>query len=115
MASFPRKWVLKSSYRAQLKHRLGYPDYGHRIIPVNQNEFELPNQQKLNKEATTPAEPSKVFIAPLQDSQESSSSSSNSQEQQNFVENFARDAKLQFLRQILQRIRQNAEQMVTFQ
>jgi len=97
---------------AQLKHRLGYSDYGHRIIPVNQNEFELPIQQQLKQEVSTPPEPPKVFIAPSSDSQESSSSSSsNSQEQPNFAENFARDARLQFLRQILQRIKQNAEQM----
>ncbi|KAI6174591.1 hypothetical protein M3Y97_01007500 [Aphelenchoides bicaudatus] len=94
---------------AQLKHRLGYNDFGHRIIPVNQGEFEMPIQKELKQEQTT--ETSKMLGEPSSDSQESSSSASNSQEQQNLSENFARDARLQFLRQILQRIKQNAEQM----
>jgi replicative superfamily II helicase len=99
-----------------MKHRLGYTDYGHRIIPVNQGEFEMPIQQQLKQDPTpTTTELNKLpFVAESSNSQESSSSASNSQEQPNFSENFARDARLQFLRQILQRIKQNAEQMVNF-
>jgi len=94
---------------AQLKHRMGY-DFGHRIIPVNQGNSDFPEIAALQKQdqqtTTSDPEPPKIFIEPSA-SQESSSSSSSAEQSSNF----ARDARLQFLRQILQRIKQNAEQM----
>lgn len=78
----------------------------------------MPIRQELKQDPASTTEQNKPppppFVSDLSNSQESSSSASNSQEQPNFGEQFARDARLQFLRQILQRIKQNAEQMVSF-
>ncbi|KAI6181669.1 hypothetical protein M3Y98_00853800 [Aphelenchoides besseyi] len=103
---------------AQLKHRLGYEfEYPHRIIPINRTpEFGEPLAQRGEEAApadttTTTEGPRRIFIDTGAMPASSADSSATSSSERDTPENFVRDARLQFLKSILQKIKQNAEEM----
>ncbi|KAI6241770.1 hypothetical protein M3Y99_00297400 [Aphelenchoides fujianensis] len=106
---------------AQLKHRLGY-EYGaefpHRIVPVNrQSELgEILAQRAGDAErepstTTTTEGPRRIFIDNGALPPTSGESSAASSGERDTPEQFVRDARLAFLKSILQKIKQNAEEM----
>lgn len=94
---------------AQLRHRLGFQNqfernhqFGERIVPVEVTGPEVLAQKALP--TTTTEAPRNKFLVDNEPNSESS-------EQNEVREQMAKDARLQFLRRILQKIKQNAEDM----
>ena len=119
---------MRPRFRAQLKHRLGYEreqDFAglHRIVPINRAPemaemlAQRADEATTTTSAATPAEsatPRRIFIdngalkMPTRGGGGDDSSATSSGEA---PEAFVRDARLAFLRSILNKIKQNAEEV----
>jgi hypothetical protein len=113
---------------AELKHRLGYTepgsfDYWHRanserLFALNRNKemgveplLTHPDAQLASTTTTTPSPAPEPPMVVDSESQQQQSSSQQTSSQELEQSSFVRDARLQFLRTILQKIKQHAEDM----